>query len=150
MSDIPYKDKINPRTKSIGIIILLLIIGVIVGFVVSSLSINYVSQRIEELNPSFQLLVRAFVDMYTLDTVITCINILLLLGLFVIYVNTFYKTQSSFILGLMVFVGILFIQAIFSLPVLHVTITYNLSLFNIIPNMFEAIALVIMLYLSME
>ena len=157
MSDIPYKNKIDPKTKAMVVIIVLLCAGLIVGLVVSKVSIDFaksrMSERFENLGPQIQMLINTFIDMYTLGTSIICINIFLLLGLFFIYADSFRKTKSSFILGLLLFIGVLFVQSIISLPILHAAYGYTgytISLFGVLPNMFETIALVILLYLSME
>ena len=84
MSDIPYNNKMDPKTKAVAIIIVLLIIGLVVGLIISRVSIDYASRKAGERykdNPQLQLLIRAFTDMYTLGTTIICINIFLLLGL---------------------------------------------------------------------
>ena len=156
MSDIPYKKEIDPKTKAMAVIIVLLCVGLVVGLVVSKVSIDYASGKVSARygdNPKLQLLINAFVDMYTLGTTIICINIFLLLGLLFIYADSFRKTKSSFILGLLLFVGVLFVQSVVSLPILQSVLGvgwYSPSLFGILPNMFETIALIILLYLSME
>jgi hypothetical protein len=156
MSDIPYKNKINPKTKAIAIIIVLLIIGCIVGLVISTISLEYARNKANEgfgTNPRLQMLINAFADIYTLATSIICINIFLLLGLLCIYGDALRKTKSSFIFGLLLFIGVLFVQSILSLPLLNSFFSYggyNLNLYSILPNIFETIALVILSYLSME
>ncbi len=153
MSEIPYKETMDPKTKAIAIIVLLLIIGTIVGLVISYASTEYVGQRVENLNRNLKQYLQALRDMYMLYTTIICINILLLLGLVGIYTDTFRKTKSSFIFGLLLFVSVLLVQAIISLPVLQASLgflRYIPSLFEILPNLFETIALIILLYLSME
>ncbi|KAA0014868.1 MAG: hypothetical protein FE041_01630 [Thermoplasmata archaeon] len=66
------------------------------------------------------------------------INIVLLISLLIIYINSFLKTKSSFTLGLVFFIGVLLIQRIlvFYLPFL--------------PHLFETLALIILLILSLE
>jgi hypothetical protein len=158
MKDIPYVKEMDPKTKAIAIIIVLLCVGLIVGGVISKISIDYAERTIlekwgEDITPRVQRLIDALKDMYTLGTIIICTNIFLLLGLLFIYGNTLRKTKSSFIFGLLLFIGILFIQSIISLPILHATLGYlwySVSLFGVLPNMFETIALIILLYLSME
>ena len=147
----------DPKIKAIGIIFLLVVIGLILGVVISQLSISYasdkLSERYGELNQRIQMLINAFKDMYILATSIICINILLLLGLLGIYVDSFRKTKSSFLFGLLLFIGVLFIQSVLSLPILQSTLGfggYDMSLIGVLPNLFETIALVILLYLSME
>lgn len=147
MSDIPYKKQMDPKAKAIAIIIALLIVGLIVGLVISRVSMNYAREKYQGVN---QRVLNLIGTLYALSMSILCINIALLLGLFWIYADSFRKTKSSFMLGLLLFIGVLFVQSILSLILFPVSLVENLSLYGILPNMFETLALIILLYLSME
>lgn len=147
MSDIPYKNKIDPKTKAIAIIIVLLIVGMVVGLVISRVSMNYAREKNQGAN---QRVLNLIGTLYALSMSILCINIALLSGLFWIYVDSFRRTKSSFMLGLLLFIGVLFVQSILSLILFPISLGENLSLYGILPNMFETLALIILLYLSME
>ena len=147
MSDIPYKNEMDPKTKAIAIIILLLIVGMIVGLAVSRGGMNYAKRQNPDIN---QRVLSLIGTLYTISISIFCINISLLLGLLWIYADSFRKTKSSFMLGLLLFIGVLFVQSILSLILFPLSLGENLSLYGILPNMFETIALTILLYLSME
>ncbi len=147
MSDIPYKKQMDPKAKAIAIIIVLLIVGMIVGLVISRVSMNYAREKYQGAN---QRVLNLIGTLYTLSMSILCINIALLLGLFWIYADSLRKTKSSFMLGLLLFIGVLFVQSILSLILFPVSLGENLSLYGILPNMFETLALIILLYLSME
>jgi len=159
MNEIPYKKEMGPKTKAIAILLVLIIIGLIVGFVIARASISYAERKLSEKtgdNPRLQKFIEAFADMYTLGTIFICINILLLLGLLYIYVDAFRKTKSNFLFGLLLFIGVLFIQSILSLPILQAALgntgyaLSNTKLLEVLPNMFETLALIILFYLSME
>lgn len=147
MSDIPYKKQMDPKAKAIAIIIVLLIVGMIVGLVISRVSMNYAREKYQGAN---QRVLNLIGTLYALSMSILCINIALLLGLFWIYADSLRKTKSSFMLGLLLFIGVLFVQSILSLILFPVSLGENLSLYGILPNMFETLALIILLYLSME
>ena len=147
MSDIPYKKQMDPKAKAIAIIIVLLIVGMIVGLVISRVSMNYAREKYQGAN---QRVLNLIGTLYALSMSILFINIALLLGLFWIYADSFRKTKSSFMLGLLLFIGVLFVQSILSLILFPVSLGENLSLYGILPNMFETLALIILLYLSME
>jgi len=147
MSDTPYKKQMDPKAKAIAIIIVLLIVGMIVGLVISRVSMNYAREKYQGAN---QRVLNLIGTLYTLSMSILCINISLLLGLFWIYADSLRKTKSSFMLGLLLFIGVLFVQSILSLILFPVSLGENLSLYGILPNMFETLALIILLYLSME
>ena len=100
-----------------------------------------------------QVLKRVFVDNYVLGTVIVCMNMFLLLGLLGSYISSFRRTKSSFLLGLVLFLGVLFMKSLLSLPFISILLgnsLYQSGIFSILPNMFETIALIILFYLSME
>jgi hypothetical protein len=157
MSETSSKKEIDPKIKAMAIIIILLLLGVIVGLALSHVSIAYakkrVSEQLEKVSQRLEMFIQAYADMYTLGTTIICINIFLLLGLLIIYSDSFRKTKSTFLFGLLLFIGVLFIQAILSLPILQAGLgygSYDISLSGVLPNFFETIALAILLYLSME
>ncbi|MBC7128644.1 MAG: hypothetical protein H5T45_02810 [Thermoplasmatales archaeon] len=68
----------------------------------------------------------------------TIINLVLLLALLLIYINSFLKTKSSFMLGLVFFIGVLLVQRFLSFY------------FPSMPHLFETLALIILLILSLE
>ncbi len=159
MNDQPTTQQIGPKTKAIIYLLVFIIVGLLIGLVLARVSIAYAQTKINEKygdNPRLQQLVGAYADMYTLGTITICINIFLLLGLLYVYLDSFRKTKSSFVFGLVLFIGVLFIQSIVSLPVLQAALGntgYALStskLLEVLPNMFETLALVILFYLSME
>ena len=149
MSDIPIGKEIDPKAKAIAVIILLLVLGMIVGLAISKVSIDYARRKYQD-QESYQRLINLIATVYTLSTSIICMNIFLLLGLLRIYIQLFRSTKSGFLLGLSLFIGVLLIQSFLSLPLFPAALGESLSLYGILPNMFETIALIILLYLSME
>jgi len=148
MNEIPIGKKMDPKIKAIAIIVILLVIGMVAGLVLSKVSIAYAKERrgIDTSQKGFGLVA----TLYTLSTIIICVNISFLIGLLWIYISSFRSTKSSFMFGLMIFIGALLVQSLFSLPIIPAALGESLSLFGVLPNFFETIALVILLYLSME
>ena len=142
--------KINPTAKSTLIMVVLLLVGLIFGAIVANKTFSKIEKRMEEKYG--KRITEAAKQMYIFRTVIVAINIFLLLGLLALYVNSFLKTSSNFMLGLSIFVAVLFIQSILSLPILHAAFGAipSFSLVSALSNIFETIALVILFYLSME
>lgn len=66
------------------------------------------------------------------------INIILLFSLLVIYLISFHKTKSYFTLGLSFFIGVLLMQR------------FMFFFFPLVPQLFETLALAILLVLSLE
>ena len=98
--------------------------------------------------------------------IINCVDIILLLGILWIYLDSYRKTKSSFMLGLTFFIGVLFTRSIVTLVTIHsLFIEYvraipvltkafviggGFGTFSFFLNIFEIIAISILLYLSME
>lgn len=168
------KTRMDPKAKAIAILFILLVVGAIVGIAISQIGLNsidddtkgeiilkkagsdYKGERARQAalnSPIGKELWADFSDMYTMVTTVICMNLALLLGLLIVYIDSFKKTKSTFLMGLVLFIGVLFAQALFSLPTLQFFIgqfIFDIGLFNVIPNLFETIALIILFYLSME
>ena len=165
MDDVPYKNELDPKTKAILFIFVLLVIGAIVGIIISNVSLGFLQEKIGD-RPTIRTYWSAFSSNYTLVTIVICMNLSLLVGLLSSYVSSFRKTKSNFLLGLVLFLGVLFAQSLLSLPILDlilligtinpqigfscILLSYQSVIFPILANMFETIALIILFYLSME
>ena len=97
-------------------------------------------------------IVGAAKQVFIFRSVIIMINTSLLFGLLIIYLYSFFRTSSSFLLGLSIFIGVLFVKSVLSMVALHTALSGvgAFSLMAALQNMFETIALVILFYLSME
>jgi len=146
------KPKMDPKAKALAILFTLLILGAIIGIIISMVSLGFLKGKFGSIEGA-RVIWRVFADNYMLGTIIICMNLSLLLGLLGSYASSFRKTKSSFLLGLVLFLGVLFVQSLLSLPILGILLTnsgYQSGLFSILPNMFETIALIILFHLSME
>jgi hypothetical protein len=89
-----------------------------------------------------------------LKVVATLGNIILLLCLLAIYAKNYEQIKSKFALGLIAFIILLLVQALTSNPFVHAIWGFRrihaLGLFTIVPDLFEFIALVILLYISLK
>ena len=157
--------KMDPKAKSLVILFLLLVIGVIVGIIVSMIGLAIIEEqiaiRIKDISENSKTWVvqqikqnwERFSEMYMMLTIIICMNLALLFGLLFSYLKSFRQTSSTFLMGLVLFLGVLFVQSLVSLPIIQHSVGQTISdlgLFNILPNMFETIALIILFYLSSE
>jgi hypothetical protein len=89
----------------------------------------------------------------TIKTVISFVNIVLILPLLGIYWDLYREVRSQFTIGLILVVFALLLYAITSNPLLHVFFGYSITgigPFAIIPDLFSTFALVVLLYLSTE
>jgi hypothetical protein len=88
---------------------------------------------------------------YTVKTVISTINVTLLIFLLIIYIGIYKKTQSQFTIGLIIFSMILLFYALSSNPLVHWAFgfyAFGLGPFAMLPDLFTCIALAILLYLT--
>lgn len=158
-------EKYDPKTKTIMMLFVFLVIGVIVGLILSFGSLSILHRRIGGID-QYQDIWHGFSTNFIFETIFISINLSLIAGLLWSYKKDFKNTQSPFLLGLIVFLLVLFIQSLLSLPILNILIsimsigprlgiynillTYQSAIFSIIANFFETIALVILFHLSNE
>lgn len=159
------RPKMDPKAKAIAILFLLLVIGVIIGLIVSFIGLRVIDRQIAErlkdiaqnskpwIVEQIKQNWNRFSEMYTLVTIIICMNLVLLVGLLNTYIKSFKQTSSTFLMGLVLFLGVLFVQSLLSLPIIQHSVGQTISdigLFNFLPNLFETLALIILFYLSSE
>jgi len=167
MKDFPYKNTISPKAKGLIVIASLIFIGIVVGFIFSTIGFNFINDAIQQ--SGYQVTdaqERRFSLLYTVSMIINCVDIILLIGILWIYLDSYRKTKSSFMLGLTFFIGVLFTRSIVTLVTIHsLFIEYvraipvltkafviggGFGTFSFFLNVFEIIAISILLYLSME
>ena len=90
---------------------------------------------------------------YVANTIISTINIALLVILAIIYVDIYIKTRSQFTIGLIIFALVFLVQNVTSSPFIAAPFgfrAYGLGPFAFLPGLFEFFALTILLYLSVK
>jgi len=90
---------------------------------------------------------------YTAKTVISSINVTLLISLLIMYIGMYRKTQSEFTIGLIVFSLILLFNALVSNPLMHWFFgfrAFGLGPFAMLPDLFTCVALAVLLYLTVK
>ena len=189
MNQIPINEKIPIKEeknivynkKAIRIILFLFVFGIITGLILSVIFVNEANQRIDEMTEMYNFisiphniftpehLTISDIILPSLGVIIFCISIFLLVGLIIVYIKIFLKTNSKYIIGLLFFLVPLFIQSI-----LFVNTLRSLFVSSAIPDeygpiresigfgfgglggiivmvsIFEIIGLSILLYLSTE
>jgi uncharacterized membrane protein (DUF485 family) len=167
MKDFPYKNTISPKAKALIVITSLIFIGIVVGFIFSTIGFNSIKDALQQSGyQATDAQERRFSLLYTASMIINCVDIVLLIGILWIYLDTYRKTKSSFMLGLSFFIGVLFTRSILTLITINSLFTeYVRSIpllakalgvgggfgtFSFFLNVFEIIAISILLYLSME
>ena len=179
MEQIPIAEEKNPiyNKKAVKIILFLTICGLVTGILLSYVFVNEANQRIENFlenepfppSGDFNLQPLSIEDIIlpSIGVIIVCICAYFLLGLIVVYMKIFLKTNSRYIVGLLFFLIPLFIQSILSVNTLRsLFVSPAIPYMNIresigfgfgglggilvMISVFEIIGLSILLYLSTE
>ena len=90
---------------------------------------------------------------YTAKTVVSTINVTLLVFLFLTYISIYWKTRSEFTIGLIIFSMVLLLNALVSNPIVMWIFgfrPFGLGPFALLPDLFTFAALVVLLYLSIK
>lgn len=90
---------------------------------------------------------------YAAYTIISTINIALLVILTLIYISIYLKTRSQFTIGLIIFALVFLVKDLTSSPLITSLLgfrAYGLGPFELLPGLFECFALSILLYLSIK
>ncbi len=89
-----------------------------------------------------------------IKTIITTANVVLLVILLAIYIRSYAQIKSKFTQGLMIFAFLLLLQAVTSTPCIHsATRGYRMCVIgplDVIPDLLEFIALMVLIYLSSD
>jgi hypothetical protein len=90
---------------------------------------------------------------YGAYTIISTLNIALLVLLTTVYVDIYIKTRSQFTIGLIIFALVFLVKDLTSSPLITSLLgfrAYGLGPFEFLPGLFECFALSILLYLSIK
>lgn len=140
------------KAKVLGIVIGLILVAGIVGAVLGNLLATQPHPLPPGVDPD-RFDWETFKIFQTAKTAVTTINMTISIVLIAIYVRIHRKTQSEFTLGLIVMMLALLLYAITSSPLTSVVFGFRgfgLGPFSLIPDLCAAIALAVLLYLSLE
>jgi hypothetical protein len=90
---------------------------------------------------------------YLAKTIVSFVNITLLVALLFIYANVYSKVRSRFTIGLVMITIALLLYALTSNPLLQILFGFRaegLGPFALIPDLFATVASVVLLYLSLD
>ncbi len=90
---------------------------------------------------------------YAAYTIVSTLNIALLVLLISIYTDIYRKTRSQFTIGLLIFGSAFLVKDLTSNPLLISLLgyrAYGLGPFEFVPGLFEFVALTVLLYLSIK
>jgi len=90
---------------------------------------------------------------YTAKTVVSTINVTLLISLLITYISIYRKTRSEFTIGLIIFSMVLLFYALSSNPIIQWAFgfrAFGLGPFAMLPDLFTCAALAVLLYLTIK
>jgi hypothetical protein len=90
---------------------------------------------------------------YVVKSVVSAVNLALLIFLMIIYIDIYRKTRSEFTIGLMIFSMIFLLTTLASSPFVISTFglqARGLGPFSMLPDVFTCFALLVLLYLSVK
>ncbi|MBN1245176.1 hypothetical protein JXA31_06245 [Candidatus Bathyarchaeota archaeon] len=88
---------------------------------------------------------------YIAQTVLSTVNVALLVFLLTTYVDIYRKTRSQFTFGLIIFSLVFLLRALTANPLFMWVFgirAFGLGIFALLPDLFELVALTVLLYLS--
>jgi hypothetical protein len=166
MKKISIMKKLNPKTRATAIILALIIFGVLIGYTISHFSLQNIITELNKLPIQIDTIrIDRSINYYTFALICLTIEITLLVGLLYVYIDSYRKTKTRFLISLNLFILALFIKSIISAISLHniatdfikvspyvsrTFLTPGFSELNFIVYAFEIIALSIILFISME
>ncbi len=108
----------------------------------------------EPWQPRRDFPVRGDIELYyTVKTVISTINVTLLIFLLITYIDIYVKIKSEFTIGLIIFSMVLLFYALASNPLMHWIFgfrAFGLGPFAMLPDLFTCVALAVLLYLTLK
>lgn len=90
---------------------------------------------------------------YTMETIVSVINVALSTFLILMYVSIYRKTRSEFTIGLIIFSAVLLLHAFLAIPLVQRGfgfVQFGLGPFAVLPDLFTCAALAVLLYLTYE
>lgn len=134
-----------------GLLLVCMMIAAILGYLVST---SFVAPML--VGPDLPRFVRPpdVVEFFAiLKTIISFVNVALILFILGVYINIYRTMRTRFTLSLVTVMLLLLLYAVTSNPLLHVGFGFQavgLGPFAIIPDIFTTVALLILFYLSLE
>ena len=145
------ENQMNNKLKIGLVLTVLIIVAILAAF--WAITLLHQPILIRRLPPPGGFVAGDFEIFYVAFTIISTINIALLVIVLLTYINIFSKTRSPFTIGLIIFALAFLLKDISSHPFvvgLFSFRAYGLGPFAFLPALFEAAALSALLYLSLR
>jgi hypothetical protein len=103
--------------------------------------------------PASGQIIGDFEFFYVAQTVVSTVNIALLIFLLITYIDIYRRTRSQFTIGLLIFSLVFLLNALTANPLVIWVFgfqAFGLGPFALLPDLFELVALSVLLYLSVK
>ncbi len=166
MKEKQYIKNLNPQVKTFLVIMGLIIAGVIFGYIISQFSLQTLIYEIENLPIQIdQSRISRSIDYYVGAVIILTIELVLLIGVLYVYLDSYKNIKSRYLIVLNLFIIALVVKSALSIISLHnVAIEYiqvipyvsrtfltpGFSILNFVITGIEIIAMSILVYIGME
>jgi hypothetical protein len=152
------ENHMNRNLKIWLVLVILAVIAVAILAAIWAAMVIYQSQVYQQVFPFRPLQPPGYIPgdielFYIARTVLSAVNITLLVVLIVTYVSIYIKTRSEFTIGLLIFAIVFLMKDIASNPFVIGAFgfrLYGLGPFALLPDLFEFVALTVLLYLSVK
>jgi hypothetical protein len=152
------ENHMNRNLKTWLILVILAVIVVAILAAIWAAMVIYQSQVYQQVFPFRPLQPPGYIPgdielFYIVRTVLSAVNITLLVVLIVTYASIYIKTRSEFTIGLLIFAIVFLMKDLASNPFVIGAFgfrLYGLGPFALLPDLFEFVALTVLLYLSVK
>lgn len=134
-------------------LILVTLLVVALGAFLFTTNVNLLFQRPFE-GPRPPISIPGDIELYyMIQTVLSTINLALLIILLITYIDMYTRIKSEFTIGLIIFSSVLLLNSLTSNPLLHLGFgfrEFGLGPFAVLPELFTLSALIVLLYLTFK
>jgi hypothetical protein len=166
MNDESFIKNLKPRTKAFIAIFGLILLGIAIGYIISFFSLDLLTEQINNLPIKIdQTRIDRSIDYYIGAVIILTIELVLLIGVLFVYLDSYRKIKTRFLIVLNLFLIALLVKSVLSIISLHTVaadyiqvipyvsrtfLTPGFGILSFILTGFEIVAICILVYLSMD
>jgi hypothetical protein len=141
----------NKNRKILLVVIVVLIAVALVAALWASYAFQFPVSITARSVPDVAFILGDFEFFYIAQTVLSTVNVTLLIFLLTTYIDIYRKTRSQFTLGLIIFSLVFLLKTLTANPLFMWVFgfrAFGLGPFALLPDLFELVALSVLLYLS--
>lgn len=146
-------DRMNKNTRLWLVLAVLIVVGALAAILATSIVWFPFYSPFRPRPPPIIVDIRDLELYYTAGTIMSALNLTLLVFLLTTYIGIYRKTKSQFTIGLIVFSIVFLLNVLASSPIIHYVFGFRaigLGPFALLPDIFTFAALIVLLYLSVK